>query len=93
MISILSQIHHLFTNSINCRIHQQRFKCLLLQLGGGALHLCDRMRIFDIYWRIIGIYIYLHITYVCIQQTVMCEHVYNTRIYFKRTHNQHTYTH
>ena len=33
-----SQTHHLFTNSINCRIHQQRFKCLFLQLGGGALH-------------------------------------------------------
>lgn len=39
----IANTHHLFTNSINCRIHQQRFQCLLLQLGGGALHLCDRM--------------------------------------------------
>lgn len=63
MISVLSQIantHHLFTNSINCRIHQQRFKCLLLQLGGGALHYAIACE-FLIFIGALFAYIYIYI--------------------------------
>lgn len=48
--------------------------------------LCDRMRIFDIYWRIIRIY--LHITYIFVYNRQSCVDTYkwthtNTRIHFK----------
>lgn len=39
MISVLSQTHITYLLILLIVVkHQQRFKCLLLQLGGGALH-------------------------------------------------------
>jgi len=68
MISVLSQsqTHHLFTNSINCRIHQQRFKCLLLQLGGGALHYAIACEFLIFIGALFAyIYIFTYNIYIC----------------------------